>query len=267
MSRARALGRAVRRGLLAVVLAPLLVGCAAATARRGDEVIVFAAASLTEAFNDLAPVFSRAHGGARVTFNFAGSQQLRLQLAQGARADVFVSADEPNMDAAVRAGLVEAPVPVARNRLVLVVPRDNPAGVAGLGDLTGKLRLVMGVRDVPFGRYAHAVLRRAEAAYGPGFARRVLANVVSEEPTVKQALAKVALGEADAAFCYRTDVTAAVAPRVRVLEIPEAFDVAATYPAAVVRDAPHPDLARAWLAFLRSPEARDVLRRHGFETE
>ncbi len=234
-------------------------------AAAGGEVVVFAAASLADAFTELAPLFARAHGGARVTLNFAGSQQLRTQLAQGARADVFASADEPNMEEAVRAGLVEPPVPFARNRLVLVVPADNPAGIEGLGDLTRKHRLVLGVPEAPFGRYARQVLARAEGVYGPGFAQAVLANVVSQEATVRQSLAKVALGEADAGFCYRSDVTGAVASRVRVLEIPEELNVVVTYRVSAVKGAPHPDLARAWVAFLRSPAAREVLRRHGLE--
>lgn len=255
----------------AAVFASLLAaGCAGPQGLRPDapnaarEVTVFAAASLTEALNELAPAFSRRHGGARVTLNFAGSQQLRTQLEQGARADVFISADEPNMDKAVKAGLVEAPRPFVRNRLVLIVPKDNKAGIRSLSDLARKNRLVLGLADVPAGKYARQVLTKAEAVEGSGFAQKVLANLVSEEPNVKQVAVKVALGEADAGFVYATDVTAVVAPNVQVIEIPAAFNTPVTYPLAVVKNAPHPDLARAFSEFLQTPSAQDVLKRYGF---
>lgn len=230
----------------------------------GKEVLVFAAASLTDPFQELAPAFSREHGGAKVTFNFAGSQQLRTQLTQGVQADVLVTADQTDLDRLVEEERLEAPAPFLRNRLVLIVPKTNPAGIRGLGDLTRKTRLVMGVADVPFGKYARQVLRNAEAAYGHGFYQRVMANVVSEEPSVKQSLAKVVLGEADAGFVYATDVTAAVSSRVQTVEVPEEFNVTAIYSMAVVKDAPHPTLARDWVMFMQRPETKEVLRRSGF---
>lgn len=229
--------------------------------------VVFAAASLTDAFQELGRAFEHRHPGVTVQFNFAGSQQLAAQLDQGAGADVFASADERWMAHAQTGGLVAgAPAVFARNRLVVVVPAANPGRIDRLADLARPgLKLVVAAAAVPAGRYTRQALERIAAVPGASsdYERRVLANVVSEEENVKAVVAKVQLGEADAGIVYRSDVTAAVATRVRVLEIPDAQNVIASYPIAVLAGAGRPALAREFTALVASPAGQDVLRRHG----
>jgi molybdate transport system substrate-binding protein len=229
---------------------------------------VFAAASLTDAFEDLGAIFRRRHPTITLRFNFAGSQQLAAQLEYGASADVYASADQRWMARVQEQGLAAGdPVIFAHNRLVVVLPADNPAEIGRLEDLARRgLKLVLAADAVPAGRYTREVLRRLSR--GPGFgadyAGRVLAIVVSEEEDVKGAVAKVWLGEADGAFVYRSDVTPAIAGRLRVLEIPVAASIVASYPIVVLVGSAEPAAARAFVELVRDAEGRAVLAAHGF---
>lgn len=228
---------------------------------------VFAAASLAGAFGEIGRDFELAHPGARVQFNLAGSQQLAAQIEQGAGADVFASADERWMShLAGRSRLANEAALFARNRLVVIVPRTNPARVARLQDLARRgTKLVIGADAVPVGHYSREMLGKLASTddFAPDFSRRVLANVVSEEENVRSVVGKVQLGEADAGICYRSDVTGSVARFVRVFEIPEAAQVYADYPIAVVAGAAQPELARAFIALVMSPTGQRVIERHG----
>ena len=229
---------------------------------------IFTAASLTEAFKEMGDNIEQANPGTKVTFNFAGSPTLRTQLAQGARADVFASADEPNMQGAQKEGTIASePRRFVRNQLVAIVPAANPAQVMRLHDLAKPgVKLVLTNKEVPVGNYARQALTTMsqDAAFGPEFATRALANLVSEETNVKQVVAKVQLGETDAGMVYASDVTPAVRGAVQVLAIPEPFNVIAHYPIAVVRDAPNAAGARAFIDYVLSPAGQAILTKHGF---
>lgn len=243
----------------------VLCAALAACGRSGDArptLQVYAAASLTEAFQEMEPAFELAHPDVDVLLTFAGSQVLRLQIEQGADADVFASANANHMRALVEEGMVEDSRLFARNELVVVVPPDNPAEIQSFADLPRARRLVIGTDNVPVGSYAREALRRAAAEFGPEFETDVLSHVVSEESNVRLARAKVELGEADAAIVYRTD--AAESDGVRVVPIPPDLNVTAEYPIAVVAESERRDAADAWLAFVLSDEGRDILVRHGF---
>jgi molybdate transport system substrate-binding protein len=221
---------------------------------------IFAASSLRDAFEALAEDFRRTHAGVEITFNFAGSQELRAQIEHGAPAGVFASADRKHMDALIAQGLAQPAVPFARNHLVVVVPR-GAATVKNLQDLPRARRIVIGGPEVPVGRLAREMLARATARW-PGFEQQVMARVVSQELNVRQVLAKVALGEADAGIVYRTD--AATSPdKVDAIAVPEDLDVVAEYPIAALAGAP--EVAQAWIAHVRSPAGQQVLARFGFE--
>jgi len=249
----------------------LLLGTAAASraaaAPSASTLRVSAAASLADAFGEIARAFEAAHPGTVVRLDLAGSQQLALQLEQGAPADVFAPADPRWMEAVRERGLVSGePRVFARNRLVVIVPRANPGGIARLQDL-GKpgVKVVMGAEAVPVGAYGRAVLRKLSRAAGfdPDFARRVLANVVSEEESVKSVVGKVQLGEADAGLVYRSDVSPALARAVRVLEIPDSVNVLASYPIAVLRESRSPARAGEFVALVLSAAGQRLLERHG----
>jgi molybdate transport system substrate-binding protein len=162
---------------------------------------IFAASSLTEAFSEIGAAFESANPGADLTFSFAGSQTLRTQIEAGAPADVFASASMVEMETLVSAGMVAAASPriFLNNHLVVILPSTNPAGIQQLQDLSGPgFKLVLAAEEVPVGNYARQSLEKMTRAYGPGFGEQVLANVVSNEDNVKQVVAKVQLGEADA---------------------------------------------------------------------
>lgn len=231
------------------------------------EITVYAAASLRDALLELAPLLERGPSRARVRYNFAGSQQLALQLEQGARADLFASADRRWMARLEERGLTAGPPTVfAHNRLVAIVPRANPARIRSLEDLGRPgVKLVLGAEAVPVGRYTLEMLRRLEASAGfpERYSEGVLANVVSQEENVTAVLAKVQLGEADAGIVYRSDVTPRVAPDVTVLEIPVQANVVASYPVAILSGARDPAAARAFVSLLLGPRGRQILARHG----
>ena len=220
----------------------------------GGRILVSAAASLTDAFGELARSFEAAHPGSRVTLNLAGSSTLRTQILEGAPADVFASADTRTMEQVVEAGAVAGePRIFAHNRLRIAVPRGNPGGISGLSDLAREELLVgLCARDVPCGAFAREALARAG----------VTPAVDTEEPDVRALLTKVGLGELDAAVTYATDVQASDA--VAGVDIPPDQNVEAAYPIAVLAEAPNPELARDFVAWVLSPEAGAVLRRYGF---
>ena len=236
--------------------------------RLQGQLTIFTAASLTDAFQEIAATLEQGNPGTKVTFNFAGSPTLRTQLAQGARADVFASADEPNMQGAQQDGTIAGePRIFARNLLVVIVPAANPAGIATLQDLArAGIKLILARKEVPVGNYARQSLDKMsqDTAFSRDFATRVLANLVSEEPNVKQVVTKVQLGEADAGIVYASDVTPAVRGALQVLTIPEPLNVVARYPIAVVKDAANAAGARAFIDYVLSPAGQAILTRHGF---
>jgi molybdate transport system substrate-binding protein len=232
------------------------------------QLTIFTAASLTDAFQEMGTAIEQANAGTQVIFNFAGSPTLRTQLTQGARADVFASADEPNMQGAQKDGTIASePRIFVRNRLVVIVPAAHPAQVMRLQDLAKSgVKLVLTNKEVPVGNYSRQALTKMsqDAAFGPEFATRVLANLVSEEANVKQVVAKVQLGEAEAGIVYASDVTPAVRGAVQVLAIPDPFNVIAHYPIAVVRETSNPAGARAFIDYVLSPAGQAILTKHGF---
>jgi molybdate transport system substrate-binding protein len=228
-------------------------------------VVLFEAASLKDAFARLAARFAEENAGVKVVTNAAGSQELRAQIEQGAAADVFASADRKHMNALLAAGLVTAPSVFACNQLVVVVRPALAATVTTLADLPRAERIVVGAPEVPVGSYTQQVLTRASARLGADFARRVETRIVSRELNVRQVLAKVLLGEADAGVVYRSDAATA-GGKVSVVAIPAELNVIAEYPIAILTAAPHAELGRRWIELVRSPAGRAVLRDAGFMT-
>ena len=264
--------RRVRASGIAIACIASLAVLLATTPTRGASdaarpVQVFAAASLSDAFNELGRLMEQQRPGVRVRFSFAGSQQLESQLEQGAVADVFASADERWMGVAQSHGLLAGdPSKFAHNKLVVIVPRTNPARIGKLQDLAkGGIKLVLAADAVPVGHYSRVVFRNLARSDGfaSNFATQVLKNVVSEEENVKSVVSKVQLGEADAGVVYRSDITPAVGRYVRLFEIPGSANVVASYPMALLKDAPAPDAAKAFMDLVLSAEGQRVLERHG----
>jgi molybdate transport system substrate-binding protein len=248
----------VRR--LALLLALLFPGVA--FGGQSNELVVFAAASLKDAFANVATAFEAAHPGVHVLLNLAGSQELRAQIQQGAPADLFASADRNQIDLLAAAGLVDRPVVLICNRPV-VITRLGLGAIKTLGDLPRAERIVLGAPEVPIGSYSAALLGRAARLYGPNFPARVQARVVSRELNVRQVMGKIVLGEADAAIVYATDAIAAHG-KVRMVQIPDDVNVLAEYPAAVVHGAAHAGLAGAFLSLLRGAIGARAFKEAGF---
>lgn len=232
-------------------------------------VTVMAAASLNAPFQEIGALYQQRYPGTHVTFNFAGSQQLVQQLAQGAPADVFASANQKTMDDAVSANRVAkgAAQIFARNRLVVIYPKANPAGLQQLSDLAKPgLKLDFAAKEVPVGQYSLDFLDKAtkDPAFTPTYKDAVLKNVVSYEDNVKAVLSKVALGEADGGIVYTTDITGDSASKVGRLDIPDALNVIAVYPIAPITGTTKAKLARNFIDLVVSQDGQAILARYGF---
>jgi molybdate transport system substrate-binding protein len=239
----------VRKRCVVAVLAAALTAVPAGGARETVQLRIFAAASLTEVFKQIDP---------KPAYSFAGSNTLAFQIRQGAPADVFASASPEFTQALYREGRVERPVTFASNKLVLAVPRSNPAGLTSVFDLRTKdVKLVIGNPRVPIGAYTRDVLRRLGMS-------SVLEKVVSQEPDVKGIVGKLALGQAEAGFVYQTDV-APVADRVRAIRLPAWAQPKVRYEVAVVKGSGNAAAARAWIKLLTTgTRARRLLTAAGF---
>ncbi len=259
--------RATLAGLTALVVAGL-VGCGGGTAsgsapgtRAGaaavtGTVTVFAAASLTGSFTRIGKDFEAANPGSTVKFNFAGSSALATQINQGAPADVFASAAPATMKTVTDAGNgLGTPTTFVKNQLVIAVPKGDPKGIRALSDLTRPgVKVALCAAQVPCGAAAKTALAAATVRITP----------VTLEQDVKAALAKVKLGEVDAALVYRTDVRAA-ASDVEGVEFPESSGAVNEYPIIVVKDAPNRAGAQAFVSWVLSDKGRAVLNAAGFQ--
>jgi molybdate transport system substrate-binding protein len=253
--------------LVATLVATLVAGCAAfGTSSPRPDVTVFAAASLRDAVGAAADEYAL-RDSVPVSVSTDSSATLRTQIEQGAHADVFLSADTTNPEALASADLLDGPVvPFAGNRLAIVVPANNPAGITTPFDLGRPgLKIVAAGASVPITAYATALLENLAELPGAtsNLAAAYEANIVSREDNVRAALAKVELGEADAAIVYASDVAASTS--VVAIEIPPEANVVATYAGAVPTTAANRDGGRGFLDFLVGPDGRAILARFGFD--
>ena len=245
---------------LSILAGLLLTGSAAAA-----NLTVFAAASLTDAFTELGRAFD-AGSGHTTTFQFAGSQVLRTQLENGAKADVYASANSAQFDPLVTKKLIASGQPFVRNKLTVIAPRSS-AVVNTLSDLSKPgVKLVIADRAVPVGDYTRRMLSAIDKAgsYGKDFSARALKNVVSEETNVRQVALKVQLGEADAGVVYTTDLTPALRPSVRVIALPTRFNQSASYPIGVLSASANPAAAQAFVDYVQSAAGQRILKKWGF---
>jgi molybdate transport system substrate-binding protein len=240
---------------LAVLILGTLSGCGSDYTDSDERITVFAAASLKSTFTELAERFEAEHPGSRVEFSFAGSSDLAAQLDQGARADVFASADQRNMAKVVDAGLTAgSPVDFATNSLTVVTAPGNPKGITTFADLARPGTLVVTCApQVPCGSATQMV----ESSTGVDLAP------VSEESSVTDVLNKVIAGQADAGLVYVTDATGA-GDAVTAVAVPEAAQAVNTYPIVTLADSGAQETAREFVEFVTGPDGRAVLADAGF---
>ncbi|MGZ8594533.1 MAG: molybdate ABC transporter substrate-binding protein [Actinomycetota bacterium] len=225
------------------------------------QLTVFAASSLTAVFTDeIGPAFEDANSGVKVVFNFGASDSLAGQIQSEGSADVFASASGTWMDAVAEDPGVTGLTDFAQNRLVIVTPPDNPAGISSIEDLANPgVQLVLAATGVPVGDYAREALDDA------GILADAEANVVSNEEDNASVVAKVAAGEADAAIVYVSDVSGPAGHDLRSVEIPDDVNVIATYPIGVVAGAPEETLAVGFVDYLTSTQGQAALESYGFQ--
>ncbi|MFJ9687236.1 molybdate ABC transporter substrate-binding protein [Streptomyces bacillaris] len=228
-------------------------GSAPASGAPAAELTVLAAASLTDVFKEAGAAYEKENPGTKVTFSFAGSQELAAQVKQGAPADALVTADTKTMDGL--SAETGAPTVIAKNRLVIAVGEGNPEKVGSLKDLADtKLKVVLAAPEVPVGRYSKQILD----------AQKIEVKPVSQEPNVRAVLSKVELGEADAGLVYKTDAATAT-DKVDAIDIPDAENAVASYPAATLKASKHSEAAAAFVAWLSTPAAQKILQGAGFQ--
>jgi len=284
------------KGRLAIALAAMLAGACqekapdappptvtpaapdAPDTRAKQELLVLAASSLTDAFKQVERELELKHPNVDVLLSFAASSAVALQIDQGGTGDVLATASEEHLQKLVAAGLIKDNVVFAHNELVVAVPKDNPAKIERFEDLANAKRLVLGAPNVPVGQYADALIKRAGEKLGAKFSEAVQAHVVSREANVRLVLAKVELGEADAAIVYRSDIRAPECkpapdgtPAVpnacagaRAIEVPAALNQRATYPIGVATRSKQPQLAHAFIEYVLSPEGQAAMAANGF---
>ena len=219
------------------------------------QLLVSAAASLTDAFGEIESAFEETHQGVDVVLNLGASSALREQILEGAPADVFVSANGSNMDQVVQAGTVEGEAQtLVTNSLQIAVPEGNPAGVAGLEDFADEELLIgLCAEQVPCGEFG----REALASAG------VTPSIDTNEPDVRALLAKIEAGELDAGITYVTDVLSTEGS-VDGIDIPDENNVMAEYPIAALAGGPYPDAAATFVEFVLAEEGQAILTSHGF---
>ncbi len=230
---------------------------------------VFAAASLSSAFNETITQYETAHPNVNIVPQYAGTQVLVTQVQQGAQADVFASASTSYMNTLVKGGyMVNSSVAnFTENKLALIVPTNNPANISSLSDLNKSgIKIVICAPSVPCGSYTLQVLNKTanNSAYGPAFKTGVMANVVSQETDVNSAVSKIALGEADVAFVYQSDVPASMQSQIKVITLPDNVNVLAVYPIGVLAQSKNQAVAQDFENYVLSANGTAILDKYHF---
>jgi molybdate transport system substrate-binding protein len=258
----------MNKRLSAVVFVTMVLATSAGMAEQQKELTVFAAASLTGAFGEIGQMFEN-ETNISVLFNFDGSQVLRTQIENGAYADVFASANTKQVNALKNAGLMNNSSIsfFAKNKLSLIVPKDNPAKINNLTDLSKPgTKIVIGTKDVPVGDYAMQIINKLgnDSAFGPDYEKKVMANIISQETNVNYVVTKVALGEADVGFAYVSDITEELAAKVNKIEILDEYNIVAKYPVGILKESKYPAEAEEFINLVKSDKGKSILNTYGF---
>jgi len=254
--------------ILCMVLAMTTV-MLCASAEEPKELTVFCGAGLAGAFNEIGQMYKN-ESNVSVVFDFDGTQLLRTQIENGAYTDILVAPNEKNLNALKNEGLLNnsSILLFARSWQALIVPKSNPAQIQNLSDLakTG-IKIVGGVKDLPITNITMQVLDKlsADPAYGSQYKEKVLANIVSQETNVNQIVSKIALGEADAAFVHKSEVSSEYMDKVAIINIPEKYNVKSDYSIVMLNQTKVSGTAKRFIDLVKSTEGKAVLVRYGYE--
>jgi molybdate transport system substrate-binding protein len=263
--------KVITYGVIGLFLLLLIaqIGAVSGADTNATEFTIFAAASLTGVMGDLKPVFESSHPGVNITNNLESSATLETQIKEGAKADLFLPASATNLNNLVKEKMADnaSITPYATNKLAIIVPKDNPAGIKSLADLAKDgVKIVSETKDVPIRKYTDQLLNKTinDTEYGQAFVDAFKKNVISEEINVAGATMKVSLGEADAGITYYSDVTKDLADKITIIEIPDKFNIVAAYNAGIVTGSAHADLAKDFIKLLTSDDGKKILKEYKF---
>lgn len=229
-----------------------------------DQVTIFAASSLTDAVNSISQSYENENDHIDIRINYAGSKTLRSQLENGAQADIFLSANKKHYDALLDQGILSEGREILQNEMVLVLSKEGAEKIKTLEDLTKDHQLILAEKGVPAGDYGREVICRLGELYGPDYEGAVLGNLASSENNVRQVLMKIVLGEGDAAFVYKTDVSQDIKDQVVVLDIPKDYNVTASYWMGIVNNDMISESVRDCCAYIMADDSCDVFEKYGF---
>lgn len=258
-----------KRAFLALFAALLLATSFSLAAEPSRDLTVFCAAGLSGAFDELSQLYEN-ESNVSVVFNFDGAQVLRTQIENGAYADVFVSGSNKHMNALKAEGFIDnsSVFVLAKNWQAIIVPRDNPAKIENLSDLARPgIKIVMGSKGLPITDVTVQILNKtaSDTAFGPDFKQKVLANVISQETNIDFIVSKIALGEADAAFAHRSEVSSEYAAKVTLIDIPEKYNVLSEYTIGILLESKNPKDAKKFPDLVKSEKGKEILIKHGYE--
>ena len=254
----------LRNTLNVLIMGLVVLGCSAENHPERQRIVIYAASSLTDVLRDLESRFEKSYPDIDVAVAFSGSQTLRLQIEQGAQADIFISANPKHIASLVSTGRIEQPEVFAYNRLAVVVPKANPAGIQTPAELIKAKRLVIGNTEVPIGKYTRQWFAKMDDTVGSEFSEQALSKVVSLENNVRLLRAKVELGEVDAAVVYLTDALSST--ELEYLAIDPKTNIRAEYQLGIVVNPKSSQVALdKWLSFLRLDETQQVLAQAGWD--
>ena len=241
----------------------LIAGCAESQSKRHNEVVIFAAASLTNAFEDLSNRFEDLHPNTEILLSFSSSSQLAAQILEGVPGDLFASANQIQMEIVENSGEVAGKsATFATNTLQIAVPKTNPMDINTLEDLCRlDLRLVLAVPNTPIREYTDQLIERS---LSQDQQQKFFQNLASEEANVRQVVTKIALGEADAGIVYSSDITPDISDLVIGIPISTKFSISASYPIAVLERSQNKEIAEEFIEFTLSDEGQSILQKWGF---
>ena len=230
------------------------------------EITIFAAASLKGALTDIVNQFMEENKNVKVKTNFAGSQTLKTQIQEGADVDIYISANDKQFDPINEAGMIEEKKVLLTNKLAIAVPVDNKAGIKDLGDLSKKgVILVIGNKDVPFGQYTRNIIEKYQEDGNDGYVDAFMGNVVSEVDAVDKIKPVLVLGEADGSIVYKSDISKADRKDITLIEIPDKYNVIASYPYGVLKANADKPAVKLFESYLTGEKGTAVLKEYGFD--
>lgn len=252
------------KGVVVLCLLCVLMITSCSNNNDSKELVIFAASSLTEVVEDLKELYINEHEDIDISINLAGSNTLAKQIKNGAKADIFISANEKSCIQLEENDYIEKMEQIATNKMIIAVSNNSQVDIQQLEDLARPCSIVLANENVPAGIYAQEILHKLNKVYGDNYKENVIENVVSYESNVRQVMTKVSIGEADAAIVYVTDITDEVKEKVKLIEIPNENNILCTYWSAIIKQKNQSEELEQFYNLVLSDEGKEIFSKHGF---